>query len=423
MAIFIFLFICYNLTMIKRLKYLVLIVFVFSTVLGANFFVFAANSSVEEIAQLNKEIDTRKDKIKQLEDTISKYQTNINQKQTESISLKNQMSILENRIAQAEADVSLTKEKLQQTKLEIEALNISIQEKQNTIDKQKKIISKIIQSLHANDQKNFLEIMLTNDNFAVFYNQAKYLENVYTDLGRSVKQVRLAKEDLDKKKAQAEERRKSYDVLLVQLENKKKDFNEEKGNRQTLLAQTQSSELKFRTLLDSLRQQYKVVENEVRSYEDQVRKKLADQERFKNISAKMGDFEWPVAGRYVTARFHDPDYPFRRVFEHSGTDIRAPQGSPVRAANSGYVGRAKHCTLASCYSYILLIHNGNLSTVYGHLSKISITEDQYINKGDIIGYSGGTPGMVGSGPFVTGAHLHFEVRLNGIPVDAMNYLP
>ncbi len=405
-----------------KLSKLLIIFFVFGAVFLTQSFVLAADTAVE-IDQLNKQIDARKDKIKELEDTIAKYKVNIDKKRTEAVSLKNQVSIIENRIAQAEADVNLATEKLNKTKLEIESLSITITQKQATLDKQKKITSKIIQSLHANDQKNFLEIMLTNDNFADFYNQAKYLENVYTDLGRSVKQVRLAKEDLDKKKAQAEERRKSYDVLLVQLENKKKDFNEEKGNRQTLLAETQSSELKFRTLLDSLRQQYKVVENEVRSYEDQVRKKLADQERFKNIAAKMGDFEWPVAGRYITARFHDPDYPFRRVFEHSGTDIRSPQGSPIRAANSGYVGRAKRCTLASCYSYVLLIHNGNLSTVYGHMSKISITEDQYVNKGDIIGYSGGTPGMVGSGPFVTGAHLHFEVRLNGIPVDAMNYLP
>ncbi len=312
---------------------------------------------------------------------------------------------------------------MDKTKLEIESLNITINQKEETIDKQKKIVSKIIQSLHVNDQKNFLEIMLTNDNFAEFYNQAKYLENVYTDLGRSVKQVRLAKEDLDTKKAQAQERRKTYDALLVQLENKKSDLNDQMGGKKTLLVQTQSSELKFRTLLDSLRQQYKIVENEVSSYEDQVRKKLADQDRFKNSPAKLGDFIWPVTGRYVTSRFHDPDYPFRRVFEHSGTDIRSPQGSPIVASNSGYVGRAKRCTLASCYSYVLLIHNGNLSTLYGHMSRILVSDDQYVTKGGLIGYSGGTPGVAGSGPFVTGAHLHFEVRLNGIPVNGMNYLP
>ncbi len=404
------------------LKLLTLII-VFGFLINPHFFVFAANTTVEEIDQLNKQIEVKKGKIKELEDTIAKYKTNIEIKRTEAVSLKNQMSIIENRIAQAEADVKLTTEKLDQTKLEIDSLNISISEKQNTIDKQKKMISKIIQNLHANDQKNFLEIMLTNSNFADFYNQAKYLENVYTDLGRSVKQVRIAKEDLDKKKSEAEDRKKTYDDLLSQLEDKKKDLNEKMGNKQSLLVQTQSSELKYRTLLESLRQQYKVVETEVSSFEAQMRKKMADQERYKNTPAKLGDFEWPVSGRYVTSRFHDPDYPFKRVFEHSGTDIRAPQGSPIRASNSGYVGRAKRCTLASCYSYILLIHNGNLSTLYGHLSKIVVSDDQYVNKGDIIGYSGGTPGMVGSGPFVTGAHLHFEVRLNGIPVDGMNYLP
>ncbi|EKD44048.1 MAG: peptidase M23 [uncultured bacterium] len=405
-----------------KISKLLIIAVMFGFIFSNQIFVFAADTTAE-IDLLNKQIEARKDKIKELESTIVKYKANIDTKRTEAVSLKNQMSIIDNRIAQAEADVGLVSEKLDKTKLEIESLNITINQKEETIDKQKKIVSKIIQSLHVNDQKNFLEIMLTNDNFAEFYNQAKYLENVYTDLGRSVKQVRLAKEDLDTKKAQAQERHKTYDALLTQLENKKADLNDQMGGKKTLLVQTQSSELKFRTLLDSLRQQYKIVENEVSSYEDQVRKKLADQDRFKNSPAKLGDFIWPVTGRYVTSRFHDPDYPFRRVFEHSGTDIRSPQGSPIVASNSGYVGRAKRCTLASCYSYVLLIHNGNLSTLYGHMSRILVSDDQYVTKGDLIGYSGGTPGVAGSGPFVTGAHLHFEVRLNGIPVNGMNYLP
>ena len=265
--------------------------------------------------------------------------------------------------------------------------------------------------------------MLTNSNFADFYDQAKYLENVYTDLGRTVKGVRIAKEDLDLNKQKALVKRDDYGKLLDQLSNQKKDLTEEKTSKQDLIATTKSSELRYQTLLDSLRAQYKVVEYEVSSYEAQVRKKLSQQDRFNNQTGGSGDFAWPVNGRYITATFHDPDYPFRKVFEHSGVDIRSPQGSVVHAASSGYVGRAKHCTLASCYSYVLIIHNGNLSSLYGHLSGILVNEDQYVTKGDIIGYSGGTPGMVGSGPFVTGAHLHFEVRANGIPVDPMSYLP
>jgi murein DD-endopeptidase MepM/ murein hydrolase activator NlpD len=152
-----------------------------------------------------------------------------------------------------------------------------------------------------------------------------------------------------------------------------------------------------------------------------VKKKLEDQNKIKAIDTSIS-FEWPVSSRYITARFHDPNYPFRNVFEHNAIDIRASYGTPVKAASSGYVGRARRCTLSSCYAYILLVHTGNLSTVYGHLSKILVEDDQYVNKGEVIAYSGGTPGTVGAGPFVTGAHLHFETRLNGIPVDPLGYL-
>lgn len=415
----------YNTSM--KSKYILLAVIFAGFLLAGGNFVYSATTDAggnkEEIDDLNKQIAARKDKIKQLEETMAKYKQNIAAKQLEAVSLKNQLSILDNKLSQTETDIKLTEEKIGEAKLEIEALQLSIADKQKSIDKQKIIISKIVRNIHADDQKNYLEILLTSNSFADFYNQAKYLENVYTDLGKSVKNLRLAKEDLDAKKAQVEARKKLYDDLKTELNNKQKDLIDQSNGKSTLLAQTKSSESRYRTLLESLRAQYQATENEVSAYEAQVRKKLEEMDRFNNLNSNSGDLSWPVPGRYITSAFHDPDYPYRRVFEHSGLDIRAGQGTPIKAAAAGYVGRAKRCSLSSCYSYVLIIHTGNISTVYGHMSSIAVSEEQFVARGDVIGYSGGTPGTVGAGPFVTGPHLHFEVRANGIPVNPMGYLP
>ncbi len=373
-----------------------------------------------EIDALNKEIEAKKDKIRQLEQTIDKYNNNIAQTETQAQSLKNQLNILDNHIAKAQADLDVTQTKIDQAQLQIEALQLSIADKEATMEKQKAIIAKMIQDINADKQKNYLEVLLTNDSFSSFYNQLQYTVKIYQDVGKSVKILRLLKEDLQSKQAQVATTKKTYEDLKKELEGKKTNLQNQSDAKQQLLIATKSSESKYKTLLSSLKQQYQAEVDDQRAAEEQVRKKLEQENKLEATGAVIN---WPVPSRTINARFHDPDYPFRNVFEHSGVDIKASQGTPVYAAAAGYVARAKTCSTASCYAYVLIIHTGNISTLYGHLSRIDVAADQFVNKGDVIGLSGGRPGAVGSGPFVTGAHLHFEVRLNGIPVDPMGYLP
>ncbi len=380
-----------------------------------------AATNQEQIDTLNRQIVERKNRIRQLEETMAKYQSTITQKQTEAMSLKNQISLLDARVGKINTDISLTEERIEQAELEIKELTLTINDKQKSITKQQKIISQMVRSIQEGDQKNYLEIMMTYDDFASFYNELKATENVYVDLGASVKALRLAKEDLGSKQKQIEEKKRQQQSLKDQLEDKKSDLSQQISLKGRLLKDTKSSEARYQTLLGSLKSQYNTTEAEIRSFEAEVSKKLEEQ----NKISKNGDvsFGWPTPSHYINSYFHDTDYPFKKVFQHSGIDIRAAQGTPIRATGSGYVGRARTCTVSSCYAYVLIIHTGSISTLYGHLSTILVSNDAYVNKGDIIGYSGGKPGTVGAGPFVTGAHLHFEVRLNGIPVNPLPYLP
>ena len=96
---------------------------------------------------------------------------------------------------------------------------------------------------------------------------------------------------------------------------------------------------------------------------------------------------------------------------HEGIDLGAAYGTPIRAAASGTV---IYCGWESGYGNLTVIdHGGNLATAYGHQSSIAVSCGQTVAQGQVIGY-------VGSTGHSTGPHLHFEVRVNGNPVDPLD---
>src|SRR5207247_115840 len=98
---------------------------------------------------------------------------------------------------------------------------------------------------------------------------------------------------------------------------------------------------------------------------------------------------------------------------HPGIDISARYGLPVTAAGSGEVAFAGH---DPGYGGLVIVdHGGQLDTLYGHLSALYVREGQRVRGGQAIG-------AVGATGRATGAHLHYEVRVNGAPVDPRRYL-
>lgn len=99
---------------------------------------------------------------------------------------------------------------------------------------------------------------------------------------------------------------------------------------------------------------------------------------------------------------------------HYGIDIAAPQFSPVIAAASGMVSGAGWDSLYG--NYVVIEHNKNYSTFYGHLNSIDVLDGSRVSGGQVIG-------TVGSTGKSTSSHLHYEVRFRNEPVDPMGYLP
>lgn len=136
-----------------------------------------------------------------------------------------------------------------------------------------------------------------------------------------------------------------------------------------------------------------------------------------SVPAASGVFLRPCGGR-ITSYFGYRIHPiFKTKIYHTGVDIGAPMGTPIKAANSGKV---IYTGWYGGYGKVVIIDHGNVkgkptSTLYAHQSRIAASNGQYVKKGQVIGY-------VGSTGYSTGPHLHFEVRINGKPVNPLNYI-
>jgi murein DD-endopeptidase MepM/ murein hydrolase activator NlpD len=122
---------------------------------------------------------------------------------------------------------------------------------------------------------------------------------------------------------------------------------------------------------------------------------------------------WPVEGS-ITSSFGERVDPFNGEGAfHSGLDISVPYGTPVHAPADGVV---TYADIMSGYGNLIeLDHGHGLSTRYGHLSGFAIASGQHVRRGQVIGYVGATGRT-------TGAHLHYEVRVQNVPVNPHKYL-
>lgn len=377
-----------------------------------------------EIDALNERISDKRSKVKEIEKSIESYKDKVRVKQREAVSLGNQVSILDNRIVQVELDIEATGEKIDALELEIESLTLSIEDKEAVIARQQEMIGELIRTIHFHDNKKYIEVASSYENFSEFYNQIQYVKTVESSLGTNARTLRLLKEELEDKKSQQEAQQESYVALKEELSEKRQSLQEQIYAKESLIVETRSSELVFQTLLNQLKSKHREVESEITGIEREIRRQLEAQDKLDALEVSNGKLvlSWPTQSRYITARFRDPSYPYRHVFEHNAIDIRSAQGTPLKASASGYVARARRCNVASCYAYTLLVHSGGVSTLYGHMNTITVSEGQFVARGDVIGTSGAAPGTVGAGPFTTGPHLHYEVRKDGIPVDPLLYL-
>jgi murein DD-endopeptidase MepM/ murein hydrolase activator NlpD len=368
------------------------------------------------IDQLNKQLEEQKKKVDDIVDKITEYNSHIKETRGQAVTLQNQMAIIDNQMAKTDLDIESKQEEVKQTQLEIQVVSLQIKQSEEEIAKNKKELSSFIRLLSRYDNKNIVSVMLSYNSFSDFFDQVKYSEEIQSDLQKSLNRVQELVAKLNSQQDDLNKKKKQLDDLVQKLEDAKASLSGQKGEKDLLITETKKSERKFQSLVTDLKKEQAAANAQIAAIEKKLRAELAKKgkgEKLNTLSNAV--LSWPTISHRITCLFRDPTYPYRNLFEHSGLDIGIGKGTPVMAAEAGYVGTVGINT--KWYgNYVMIIHSNNLSTLYAHFTSVSVKKDSYVSKGQIIGYSGNTG-------FSSGPHLHFEVRSNGVPVDPLNYIP
>ncbi len=381
---------------------------------------FALPSALaNEIDKIGSDIENKSAEIDGIRKKIDQYQERIDSYEGSQQTLANEIAILENRVKKTELDIQQTELEVDKVELELEKTDAEIIKAEEELKRSKEMIRIVLQEMYVFDDAGTLEVMFCNDVFSEFFDQVQYLETLQGDISTQVDNVYVLQAQLDDQRAQQTDRKTRLLGLREDLQTTMRRLEAEQVAKDTLLAQAQSSEANFRVLMRELREEQQYIQGQIFRLQEKLQNRIDGGGEDAIIFDGPTVLSWPVDGPIITATFHDPTYPFRHLFEHSGLDMAIPQGTTVRAAAPGYVAWAR--TGRSYGNYIMIVHANGVATLYAHLSRMDVETDQFVQRGQPIGLSGGAPGTQGAG-LSTGPHLHFEARVDGIPNNPYNLL-
>ncbi len=367
--------------------------------------------------ELRAELQAKKERLKDTNARIKELQDKIQTEKSEARTLEDQIGVLDRNADILELEITRTIQEIDATKSEIGSVEREIEDKEEQIAAQKRLLGEYIRAMHNLDQQSGVTVFLKYQTFSEAVSEAATIEELQSRGQQTLFAILELRKQLEDKKHILEDFKQTLEELHARQEHQQQTLENQIASKQRILDLTNAQEAQYQTLLKEAQSAHKAAESEIRAIDAAIREELRKQ-GLGNLPS-VGTMEWPVDPIFgVSCEFHCGGYPYAYLIgPHSGIDIPTYLGTPVKAAADGYVARV-HDSGDNNYSYLMILHGDNVTTVYGHLSGFAVNEGQMVTRGQIVGYSGG----IGRGAGLsTGAHLHFEVRSPN-PVNPRKYL-
>jgi murein DD-endopeptidase MepM/ murein hydrolase activator NlpD len=356
----------------------------------------------DRIDQKQAEIEHAKQKEGVLTTTIQNFSNRID-------GLQGEIQATQDRLDRAQSSLDRQKNELLEVRDRLEAARDRLERLRSELATARRLLAARLVEIYKSDTPDALTVVLEADGFGDLLERAEFLERISDQDREITDRVRGLRDDAQ-----------DQAVELAKLEEREQLAAERILRERDQIASAQNQLVSSRDQLASTRADKRGALASVREEKDEAMEDLAslqaEQARVAGalqgspgpIKQGSGQLIWPLNGP-VTGVFGE----VRPGHLHSGVDIAVPEGTPIRAADSGRV--ALMGWVGGYGNYTCVQHTASMSTCYGHQSSFATSNGASVSQGQVIGYSGNTGNS-------TGPHLHFEVRINGSPVDPMGYL-
>lgn len=338
-------------------------------------------------------------------------------------SVSEQLRQIEEQLRQATAELGTIKEQRVAVENDITLNERQLAEAQKRLEGRESVFYKRVRDIYINGRLSYLDVVIGSKDFSDFANRLEVLKRIIDSDITLINEIKKERADIEAHKQKLEADR----AKLVELEKaalaKQAEVEQKKAERNVVLQKAQNDRATAMQAIEELNASSAQVSAMLK--ERQAARAAAaaaaaaaaqssgGQGASDNWVQGTGQLGWPVSGE-ITSPYGYRVHPiWGTTIYHSGIDIGVDEGTPVHAADGGVVVWSGWM---GGYGYAVVIDHGNgLSTLYGHNSELAVDEGQSVAKGQVISYAGSTGNS-------TGPHVHFEVRVNGDPVDPMGYL-
>jgi murein DD-endopeptidase MepM/ murein hydrolase activator NlpD len=356
--------------------------------------------------ELRTQIEQREQKIEELEQEIQRYESELTDISSRKQSLESTVEELEVAQQRLQTDIEVTENQIDSTQLQVEKLSLEIDEKESGISTASAAIGDTIRSIHERDEQSLVETILAHDSLSDAWSEMNALQRFQVSLKQKVTELQSLRDELQIQKRELEKKRTELVRYRKELAGQKEAVAANKQDKQQLLARTENKQENFQELLQEKRAARRQFLNELSNLESQL-DVVVDPNTIPPQSD--GVLNPPLDNLTITQYFGNTQFAQQGGYSgkgHNGVDFRAAPGTRVYTSLGGtVVGTGNTDRISGCYSYgkwVLVEHNNGLSTLYAHLSVISVSEGERLSTGDVIGFSGNTG-------YSTGPHLHFGV--------------